>query len=94
VPPGPSADSERMVDGRESIRQTEQLVVLALALLFGFIGFAVHFFWLAAIVLMAVLFGLMAARLRSGKGGLVSGVVATVVAEARSVTEGGDPESA
>ena len=72
----------------QSARQAEQLAILALALLFGAIGFAVHFFWLPSILLMAILFGLSASELRSQRGGgVISEVVATVVSEAKAVAE-------
>jgi hypothetical protein len=59
-----------------------------LALLFGAIGFAVHFFWFPSILLMAVLFGLSASELRSQRGGgVISEVVSTVVSEAKGIAE-------
>jgi uncharacterized membrane protein len=58
------------------------MAILALALLCGLVGLAVHVFWFVSIVLMAVLLGLAAAALRRRPG---SGVVSEVVAEAKSV---------
>jgi hypothetical protein len=71
------------------------VVLLALAILFGVIGFAVHFLWFGAIVLMAVLLGLIVSEMRSRRGGgVISEVVTTVMVEAKSVAEaiasGGD----
>lgn len=72
----------------KSARQAEQLAILALALLFGVIGLALHFFWFPSILLMALLFGLSASELRSRRGGgVISEVVTTVVAEAKGVAE-------
>jgi hypothetical protein len=75
------------------------VVLLALALLFGVIGFAVHFLWFGAIVLMAVLLGLIVSEMRSRRGrGVISEVVTTVMVEAKSVAEaiasggGNEPE--
>jgi len=69
---------------RESSRQVEQFAVLALALTCGLLGFAVHFFWFPSVVLMAILVGLTAAEMRSGRR---RGVISEVVAEARNVVE-------
>jgi hypothetical protein len=80
---------------RESSRQVEQLGVIALALVCSVIGFAVHAFWFGSIVLMAMLFGLTAAELRTARG---RGIISEVVSEARIVTqeitggEGSDPD--
>jgi len=77
----------RSATSRDSVRQVEQLAILALALIFGAIGFAVHFFWFPAIVLMAALFGLIASALRGTRGGVFSEVVSTVVTETRNIAE-------
>jgi len=82
----------------ESARQAEHLAILALALICGLLGLAVHVMWFAAIVLMAVLLGLIASQLRGPRGGgVVSGVVSTVIVEAKSVGEdiarAGNPQS-
>jgi len=79
------ADSDH---GPTSAQQVEHLAILALALVFALIGLAVHFFLFGAIVLMAILFGLSASGLRGRRnGGVISGVAATVVAEAKRVAE-------
>lgn len=62
--------------------QAEQVVILGLALAFGLIGLAVHVLWLVSIVLMAVVFGLIAATLRGSRG---RGVISEVTAEAKSI---------
>jgi hypothetical protein len=60
----------------------ERLAVLALTFICGLIGFAVHFLWFAAVLLMAVLLGLAAAELRAGRR---RGVISEVAAEAKNV---------
>jgi hypothetical protein len=73
---------------RESSRLADQVVLLALAILFGVIGFAVHFLWFGSIVLMAVLLGLIVSELRSRRGKtVISEVVTTVMVEAKSVAD-------
>ena len=72
--------------------------VLILGFACGLLGLAVHVMWFAAIVLMAVLLGLIASQLRGPRGGgVVSGVVSTVIVEAKSVGEdiarAGNPQS-
>jgi hypothetical protein len=71
------------------------VVILTLAILFGVIGFAVHFLWFGSIVLMAVLMGLIVSEMRSRRDtSVISEVVTTVMVEAKSVAEaiasGGD----
>jgi hypothetical protein len=74
---------------RESTQLVRQLAVLALAILLGLIGLAVHFLWIPAIVLMSVLFGLIASGLRGQRGGgVISEVATSVMDEAMSVVEG------
>jgi hypothetical protein len=92
-PPGGADRGSR--GRRESSRLAEQVVLLALAILFGVIGFAVHFLWFGSIVLMAVLLGLIVSEMRSRRGkSVISEVVTTVMVEAKSVAEaiasGGD----
>jgi hypothetical protein len=73
---------------RESTQLVQQLAVLALAIVLGLIGLAVHFLWIPAIVLMAVLFGLIASGLRGQQGGgVISEVATTVMDEAKSVAD-------
>jgi hypothetical protein len=92
----PPGGADRGSHGRrESSRLAEQVVLLALALLFGVIGFAVHFLWFGSIVFMAVLLGLIVSEMRSRRGeSVISEVVTTVMVEAKSVAEaiagGGD----
>jgi|HubBroStandDraft_5_1064220.scaffolds.fasta_scaffold445603_1 hypothetical protein len=64
------------------------LIALALAMILGAVGFLVHFFWIASIVVMAVSLGSMIARRQlsaTRDGGVVSEVVATVVDEVREI---------
>jgi hypothetical protein len=73
---------------RESTQLVQQLAVLALAILLGLIGLAVHFLWIPAVVLMAALFGLIASGLRGQRGGgVIAEVATTVMEEAKSVSE-------
>jgi hypothetical protein len=74
---------------RESTQLVQQLAVLALAIVLGLIGLAVHFLWIPAIVLMSALFGLIASGLRGQRGGgVMSEVATTVMVEAKGVAEG------
>ena len=85
---GPASSARVFYARGKSARQAEQLAIVALALLFGAIGFAVHFFWFPSILLMAILFGLSASELRSQRGGgVISEVVSTVVSEAKGVAK-------
>ena len=83
-------NSDQAATGRrESTRLVEQLVILALALVFALIGLAVHVLWIPAIVLMSVLFGWIASELRGRSGGgVISEVATTVMVEAKGVAEG------
>jgi Flp pilus assembly protein TadB len=85
-PPGGADEGSR---GRqETSRLADQVVLLALAIVFGVIGFAVHFLWFGSIVLMAVLLGLIVSEMRSRRGQtVISEVVATVMVEAKSVAD-------
>jgi hypothetical protein len=54
------------------------------------LGFAVHFLWIAALVLMGVLWGVMVAERQQRRGtvkGLAAEIVTTVVDEARGVMD-------
>jgi hypothetical protein len=73
---------------RDSTRRVEQLVLIALAILLGFIGLAVHVIWFGSIVLMSVLFGLIASGLRGQRGGVMAEMATTVMVEAKSVADG------
>ena len=57
-------------------------MILAVAIILGLIGLAVHVFWLGSIVLMSVLLGLLAADVKGRRGG---GVVSELVAEAKDM---------
>jgi hypothetical protein len=73
---------------REAARRAEQIVILTLALLFGLIGFGLHFLWFVSVVLMALLLGLFASELRGrAGGGVVSDVANAVREEAHNVAQ-------
>ena len=78
--------------GRQAARRTEQLVILSVAIVLGGVGFAFHPLWIAAVVVMALLWGYMASEMRSQGGGVVSDVVETVVSEAKEVGKGASAE--
>jgi hypothetical protein len=87
--PAPASGSlsgeERGSGAQKAGRQVEQLAILALAIIFGLIGLAVHVLFIVAIVVMAVLFTLMASELRGKRSGsIASVVVSSAVAEAKS----------
>jgi hypothetical protein len=67
-----------------------RLALLTLAILFAALGFALSFFWIAALVLMGVLWGAMLAERPQRQGtvkGLVTEMVTAVVEEARDGTD-------
>jgi hypothetical protein len=76
------------------------LAILTLAIVIAVLGFAVHFLWVGALVLMGVLWGVMVAERQQRRGtvrGLAAEMVTTVVDEAKGVmdaTAGSDPEDA
>jgi Flp pilus assembly protein TadB len=75
--------------GSSGPRQIEQLALVALALLFGLVGLAVHVLWFVSIVMMAIQLGLIASEFgnRRGSKGIISEVtheVAIVVEEIKS----------
>jgi hypothetical protein len=80
---GPSARRQ----GRDG---SVRLALLTLAILFAALGFALSFFWIAALVLMAALWGVMIAerpqRQETVKG-LVTEMVTAVVDEAKDVRD-------
>jgi len=77
-----------------------RLAILTLAILFAALGFAFSFFWIAALVLMGVLWGAMLAERPQRQGtvkGLVTDMVSAVLDEARDVRDGApgsDPDAA
>jgi hypothetical protein len=76
------------------------LAILTLAIVVAVLGFAVHFLWIGALVLMGILWGVMVAERQQRQGtvkGLAAEMVSTVVDEAKGVmdaTSGSDPERA
>jgi hypothetical protein len=78
----PAGEPDSSPSRRAFAPQVEQVVILGLAIAFGLVGLAVHVLWLVSIVLMAVVFGLIAATLRGSRG---RGVISEVAAEAKSI---------
>jgi hypothetical protein len=76
------------------------MVMISVAIVFGLLGFLLHFLWIPAIVVLAVLLGMTAGELRSRRtGGVISEAVGAVVAEAKNVADrpshpDPDPDSA
>jgi hypothetical protein len=67
-----------------------QLAILTLAIVVAVLGFAVHFLWVGALVLMGVLWGAMVAERQQRHGtvkGLAADMVTTVVDEAKGVRD-------
>jgi hypothetical protein len=67
-----------------------RLALLTLAILFAALGFALSFFWIAALVLMGVLWGAMLAERPQRQvtvTGLVTEMVTAVVEEAKDVRD-------
>jgi hypothetical protein len=66
------------------------LAILTLAIVVAVLGFAVHFLWIGALVLMGVLWGVMVGERQQRQGtirGLAAEVVTTVVDEAKGVVD-------
>jgi hypothetical protein len=84
-------------EGREG---AVSLAILTLAIVVAVLGFAVHFLWIGALVLMGVLWGVMVAERQQRQGtvkGLAAEMVTTVVDEAKGVmdaTSGSDAKGA
>jgi hypothetical protein len=83
---------------REGHEGAVPLAILTLAIVTAVLGFAVHFLWVGALVLMGVLWGVMVAGRQQRQGtvkGLAAEIVTTVVDEAKGVmdaTSGTDAE--
>jgi hypothetical protein len=86
---GPEADQGQKAARRRAARGVEQLVILSVAIIFGLAGFAVHALWIGAVVVMALLWGYIAAGLERSRrgGGVISDVATTVADEARDLTK-------
>ncbi len=67
-----------------------QIALLSVAIILGVVGFALHFVWVAALVVLGILWGSLAAerqrRSRSGKG-VIAEVVDVVVEQAKDVAD-------
>jgi hypothetical protein len=84
APRGSTDKASPSSSGRSS---TAELGGMLLAFLLGGVGFAVRIFWIPALVVMAVVFGLILADRRAAKGskGVVPEIVANVMHEAREI---------
>lgn len=93
-----SSEQVRAADGRfvhrreasQMIDGARDLALLSFAIVAGIIGFVVSIFWLAALVLLGILWGSLAVerqrRSRSGKS-VVAEVIDVVVEQARDVAD-------
>jgi diacylglycerol kinase len=85
-----SSDQSEAVQHNQSLQREDsvRLALLTLAILCGALGFVLSFLWIAALVLMGVLWGVMLAE-RAQRAeivkGLVTEMVAAVVDEAKDV---------
>ncbi len=93
--------SEVVSQDQSSQREgTVQLALVTLALVLGVLGFALSLFWVGALVVLGILWGVMVAERKQRHGtvkGLAAELVTTVVDEAKGVmeaTSGSDPDSA
>lgn len=69
-------------------RGVGRLAVLSLAIVLGAVGFALHFLWVGALLLMAALWGALATeRQRESNTVVLAEVVGAVVDEAKGVRE-------
>lgn len=75
--------------GRRTVREGGQLGVLAVMIILGLVGFAVHFLWIAVILLMAVLWAHMASKFRGSRSNrdAASDVVNAVSDEMRGLAD-------
>jgi hypothetical protein len=90
------SDTPPAREGREG---AVPLAILTMAIVVAVLGFAVHFLWIGALVLMGVLWGVLVAERQQRQGtvkGLAADMVTTVVDEAKGVmdaTSGSAPSS-
>jgi hypothetical protein len=91
------SDTPPALSGHEGVIS---LAILTVAIVVAVLGFAVHFLWVGALVLMGVLWGVMVAERQQRRGtvkGLAAEMVTTVVDEAKGVmdaTSRSDPDGA
>ena len=71
--PTGSPESRRITSllGQRRVSGFAMVVVLSVALLFGLIGFAVHVFWIVAIVALALGLGYVVANVRQDRRDLI-----------------------
>jgi hypothetical protein len=81
--------SDESARAKSTQGSTAELGALLLGLLFGGLGFVVHFFWIPAMVVMAVVFGLLLASRRASRTtrSLVPELIATTVHGARDIID-------
>jgi hypothetical protein len=89
-PGAPSGSTDKASPSSSGRSSTAELGGMLLAFLLGGVGFAVRIFWIPALVVMALVFGLILADRRASKGGkgakgVVPEIVANVVNEAREI---------
>jgi hypothetical protein len=69
---------------------TAQLALLTLAIVLGVLGFALSFFWVAALVVLGALWGVLVAERTQRRGtakGLAAEMVSSVVDEAKGIRD-------
>ena len=83
----PNGSPDKAASSSSGRSSTAELGGMILAFLLGGVGFAVRIFWIPALVVMAVVFGLILADRRAARGskGVVPEIVANVVHEAREI---------
>jgi hypothetical protein len=90
-PSPPEDDVYAVADGGESKtgrRDTTQLGTIGLALVLGGLGFVNSIFWIAAMIVMAITFGIILAERRgaTAKSGVIPEIIAAVVHEAKDIS--------
>ena len=87
----PSDRAESVRSDAPPVREgTGPIAILTLAIVVAVLGFAVHFLWIGALVLMGVLWGVMVAERQQRQGsvkGLAAEMVTTAVDEAKGVMD-------
>ena len=85
----PSTQTDEAASFEPRRGTTAELGGMILAFLFGIAGFAVRFSWIPALVIMAVVFGMILSDRRKSKSNksIVTEIVATIASEARDIHE-------
>jgi hypothetical protein len=86
-PDAPNGQSGKAVPSNSDRSSTAELGGMILAFIFGGLGFAARIFWIPALVVMAVVFGLILADRRTSRSskGIVTDIVANVANETRDI---------